>query len=540
MVTEEEKGLVGADEHNVSRRSVLKGFGAATATTAGLKLLALAGLGAAAMPVMAMAEQTGSTDVQVQDGTQISATVPLVITLAVGGDGKLYPPEGIRIRNNSSHTIYVSHTVNKTSNLVSGFDVSYDTEIAAGKEAQVTVVVGTYTPNGTDISAAQSVGTVSWTIRSYEEQQAAVSGTGTYTTDVIVRKSDLSNYVTNDALDKNYQKTLTFDAEPMENSTNPVYSGGVYTALQKYQPAGDYATNTVLTDGLSKKQDTLTFDDKPTSDSTNPVTSDGIYDFVMEKVKDLQPGTDGSGNATKSWIQQQLDAKQDSLTFDDKPTSGSTNPVTSGGIYDALQNVDIDVDAAIDANSENPVQNKAVYTALGGKQDKLTFDTAVTKDSANPVTSGGVYDAISAVSSTLEYDNKPTESSEKLLKSGAVYAALQAYQPKGDYVGLAAYNKAMANKQDKLTFDATPTADSTNPVTSGGIYKALQSAGTTYSSGNGATVKDNKVNVNLPTYIIEAEKATKDVNGTALTYPCLAVLPDATTPKMWYIDSAGW
>jgi len=30
--------------------------------------------------------------------------------------------------------------------------------------------------------------------------------------------------------------------------------------------------------------------------------------------------------------------KQDTLTFDDTPTSGSTNPVTSGGIYDAIDN----------------------------------------------------------------------------------------------------------------------------------------------------------------------------------------------------------
>lgn len=30
--------------------------------------------------------------------------------------------------------------------------------------------------------------------------------------------------------------------------------------------------------------------------------------------------------------------KQDTLTFDDTPTRGSTNPVTSGGVYDAIDN----------------------------------------------------------------------------------------------------------------------------------------------------------------------------------------------------------
>lgn len=53
-----------------------------------------------------------------------------------------------------------------------------------------------------------------------------------------------------------------------------------------------------------------TFDSVPTTNSKNPVTSDGIF------------------NA--------LQAKQNALTFDPSPTSGSTNPVTSGGIYSAL------------------------------------------------------------------------------------------------------------------------------------------------------------------------------------------------------------
>ena len=48
------------------------------------------------------------------------------------------------------------------------------------------------------------------------------------------------------------------DTTPTENSTAPVTSGGVYTAL-----------------GL--KQDTLTFDSTPTDESINPVTSGGLF-----------------------------------------------------------------------------------------------------------------------------------------------------------------------------------------------------------------------------------------------------------------------
>ena len=57
------------------------------------------------------------------------------------------------------------------------------------------------------------------------------------------------------------QDTLTFDSTPTASSTNPVTSGGVYTAL-------------------GTKQDTLTFDSTPTQNSTNPVTSGGLYNVL--------------------------------------------------------------------------------------------------------------------------------------------------------------------------------------------------------------------------------------------------------------------
>lgn len=43
--------------------------------------------------------------------------------------------------------------------------------------------------------------------------------------------------------------------------------------------------------------------------------------------------------ATSSGVAQALDGKQDALTFDNVPTSGSSNPVKSGGVYTALNNI---------------------------------------------------------------------------------------------------------------------------------------------------------------------------------------------------------
>lgn len=71
-------------------------------------------------------------------------------------------------------------------------------------------------------------------------------------------------------------------------------------------------------------------------------------------------------NRFKENIEALSNEKQNTLSWDTTPTSGSTNPVTSGG----------------------------VKTALDAKQDTLNFDNVPTANSNNPVKSGGVYTAL--------------------------------------------------------------------------------------------------------------------------------------------------
>ena len=113
--------------------------------------------------------------------------------------------------------------------------------------------------------------------------------------------------------------------------------------------------NKTQTDALlADKQDVLTFDNVPTSGSVNPVKSAGILSAINDA----------------------LATKQDVLTFDNAPTEDSTNPVKSGGVYSALE----------------------------AKQDALLFDVIPTENSDNPVTSGGVFEALQNVQSNLEFD----------------------------------------------------------------------------------------------------------------------------------------
>lgn len=82
----------------------------------------------------------------------------------------------------------------------------------------------------------------------------------------------------------------------------------------------------------------------------------GTTDSTYTKGWNYVAVSDGAAEPTYSWA----------ALMDSTPTSGSNNPVTSGGIY----------------------------TALSGKQDTLTFDTTPTSGSVNAVTSGGVYNII--------------------------------------------------------------------------------------------------------------------------------------------------
>lgn len=99
--------------------------------------------------------------------------------------------------------------------------------------------------------------------------------------------------------------------------------------------------------------------------STASETQKASYQLIKQSI--IGNGDiSGLGASVTAAINALDSGKQDTLTFDQTPTSGSYNPVTSGGVANALD----------------------------AKQDTLTFDTAPTQDSTNPVTSGGVYTAI--------------------------------------------------------------------------------------------------------------------------------------------------
>lgn len=183
-----------------------------------------------------------------------------------------------------------------------------------------------------------------------------------------------------------------------------------------------YYTSAKMDELLAKKQGTLTFDSVPTENSTNPVKSGGIFTALASKA---DTSTVTALSDTVGTLSGTVANKQDALTFDSAPVSGSANPVTSGGVFTAL---------STKANSTDLTELSetvgSLGTALGGKQDKLTIDNTFVKTSANLATSKAI----------------------------------------AGYV-----DTEVGKKQDALTFDSTPTSGSNNPVTSSGIKSYVDS-----------------------------------------------------------------
>lgn len=159
-----------------------------------------------------------------------------------------------------------------------------------------------------------------------------------------------------------------------------------------------YVGNTTSTSGTySELQTKLTFDASPTSASTNPVTSGGVYTALSGKQASLNTNQLAAVNSgitstlvgqistNQNNITSLSSSKQDVLTFDTSPTNGSTNPVTSDGVFDA--------DEAI-RGSVTTINNKIPSQASSSNQlaDKAFVNSSINAFAAYYITKNAAGD----------------------------------------------------------------------------------------------------------------------------------------------------
>ena len=205
--------------------------------------------------------------------------------------------------------------------------------------------------------------------------------------------------------------------------------------------------------------------------------------------------------------------KQDNLTFDSAPTEGSSNPVTSAGVYtadkvlsDAIEAILLLIPSAASALNklvDMQTMNSSIATATASFKGtyNLVSDLHLGVDATHEQI-GAALDALSLGADNNDYafvqvPNSATAPTEirvterykfngtnwlfeyDLNNSGFTQGQWNAINSGvtsllvgklSDLPTNAELTNLLAGKQDNLTFDNVPTAGSPNPVKSGGVY----------------------------------------------------------------------
>lgn len=352
-----------------------------------------------------------------------------------------------------------------------------------------------------------------------------------------------------DGADTNASNALTKASSALTKAEQAVLASG--TAMNAAGEATAKAE--AVEQALSGKQDVLTFDQAPTADSQNPVTSGGVYKAIRDAGIELDDNvTQTSQNGVKSsgiykfvkensesgmldQLQEQIfelsNTMQVKLTFDSEPKKGSLNPVTSNGIFEAIQGSGggtITLDDTVTAESQNGVKSSGIHAAIEAARASLaamitaanavieshTDDIAAlqefqtTQDTTNEthntqiaankkavddltvtVTENeeSVANRFTQVETRLDTFETVLGEKQAQLKAGDIIIServldIISTEPQDNQMATAKavwryVRSAASGKQDVLTFDDTPKAGSSNPVTSDGIFQALQGSG---------------------------------------------------------------
>lgn len=153
------------------------------------------------------------------------------------------------------------------------------------------------------------------------------------------------------------------------------------------------------------------------------------------------------------------------------------------------------IDSTLNGSSTNPVQNKVVYTALAGKQDKLTAGTGISinGNTISCTVSGGSGGSVTV-------DSTMSSTSTNPVQNKVIYSALQGKQntlTAGTGISISGntISCTVSGGGGSVTVDSAMSSTSTNPVQNKVVFAALQGKQNTlsyetwtFTTTSGATV----------------------------------------------------
>ena len=132
------------------------------------------------------------------------------------------------------------------------------------------------------------------------------------------------------------------------------------------------------------------------------------------------------------------------------------------------------IDSTLSGSSTNPIQNKVVYTALAGKQDKLIAGTgiSISGNTISCTVSGGSGGSVTV-------DSTMSSTSTNPVQNKVIYSALQGKQntlTAGTGISISGntISCTVSGGGGSVTVDSAMSSTSTNPVQNKVIYTALQ------------------------------------------------------------------
>lgn len=251
-------------------------------------------------------------------------------------------------------------------------------------------------------------------------------------------EGDLNDLVTTDksnlvaAINEVKNSAYTVDEHVTAGSTNPVQNTGVKEYVDAQDTAtlqsakgytdgrigelepGDGSTVVELTGHLGDLNNTAESLVTAINNIDGRVKQNLLGIEALETSLNQESAARIAGDQTlDTKITQVEQAKQDKLTFDDEPTHGSDNPVTSTGIKDYVDEITGQLD---DLNT--PAES--LVTAINQLEGKYKEpDTAMSDTSENAVQNKVIKEYID------DRDTTPTENSEKAVTSDGIYKAIR-------------------------------------------------------------------------------------------------------------------